>query len=172
MSDAAPTGSRRRPTYLKGERELLDGWLEFHRATLLAKCEGLSPEQLRAQPVTPSPLSLHGLVRHMAETERNWFGRILPGNLSLAPIWESRIVEDNGMVPPDDARWNDDLTAWLAECEASRKAAAERDLQESGSWRGKDVTLRSIYQHMIQEYARHNGHADLIRESLDGSTGL
>jgi uncharacterized damage-inducible protein DinB len=172
MSDPMPAGSRQRPTYLKGERELLDGWLEFHRATLLAKCEGLSPEQLRAQPVTPSPLSLHGLVRHMAETERNWFGRILQGNLTLTRIWESSLKESNGMVPPDDADWNQDLQAWLAECEASRKAAAERDLGTAGRWRDKDVTLRSIYQHMIQEYARHNGHADLIRESLDGSTGL
>jgi uncharacterized damage-inducible protein DinB len=172
MSDPTPAGLRKRPTYLKGERELLDGWLDFHRATLLAKCEGLSPEQLRAQPVSPSPLSLHGLVRHMAETERNWFGRILQGDLSLTPLWESSMGEGDGMVPPADGDWNRDLQAWLAECEASRRAAARRDLEESGRWRDKDVTLHSIYQHMIQEYARHNGHADLIRESLDGSTGL
>ena len=172
MSEPTGPGSRKRPTYLKGERELLDGWLEFHRATLLAKCEGLNPEQLRAQPVTPSPLSLHGLIRHMAETERNWFGRILQGNLTLTRIWDSTMEPSNGMVPPDAADWNQDLHAWLAECEASRQAAARHDLGDAGNWRDKDVTLRSIYQHMIQEYARHNGHADLIRESLDGSTGL
>jgi hypothetical protein len=108
----------------------------------------------------------------MAETERNWFGRILRGDLTLTPIWESSLAEGNGMVPPADADWNRDLRAWLAECEASRKAAAHRDLEDAGTWRERDVTLRSIYQHMIQEYARHNGHADLIRESLDGSTGL
>jgi uncharacterized damage-inducible protein DinB len=172
MSDPTPAQLRQRPTYLKGERELLDGWLDFHRATLLAKCQGLSPEQLRTQPVSPSPLSLHGLIRHMAETERNWFGRIFQGDRTLTPIWESSLAESNGMVPPVDADWNRDLGVWLAECDASRRAAARRDLEEAGHWRDRDVTLRSIYQHMIQEYARHNGHADLIRESLDGSTGL
>ena len=68
---------RVRPTYVVDERELLDGWLEFHRATLLVKCEGLNDAQRKARPIPTSELSLHGLVRHMAETERNWFRRIL-----------------------------------------------------------------------------------------------
>jgi uncharacterized damage-inducible protein DinB len=167
MPNEVGNQSRVRPTYVREERELLDRWLEFHRATLLAKCEGLSDSQRKDRPVALSELSLHGLVRHLAETERNWFQRILLRDLDRPEIWPGR-----ALVPLDAANWEDDLNVWRAECAASRQIAASHALDDYGFWRDKQVSLRSIYLHMIQEYARHNGHADFIRELQDGEVGL
>jgi uncharacterized damage-inducible protein DinB len=159
--------SRIRPTYVRDERELLDRWLEFHRATLLAKCEGLTDSQRKDRPVASSDLSLHGLVRHLAETERNWFQRIMLRDLDRPQIWPGRVF-----VPLDEASWEEDLGVWRAECDTARRIAEEHGLDDYGFWRDKQVSLRSIYLHMIQEYARHNGHADFIRELEDGVVGL
>jgi uncharacterized damage-inducible protein DinB len=167
MPEDVSNQSRVRPTYVREERELLDRWLEFHRATLRAKCEGLTDRQRKDRPVASSELSLHGLVRHLAETERNWFQRILGRDLDRQPIWPG-----GALVPIDEADWEDDLDAWRAECGASRRAAESHSLDDYGMWRDKQVSLRSIYLHMIQEYARHNGHADFIRELEDGTVGL
>lgn len=162
---------RTEPPYLLADREMLEAWLEFHRATLLLKCEGLDDAQRKARPVPSSMLSLHGLVRHMAEVERNWFTRVLLSQPDTPPIWFDPAVEDSELVPLDDADWAADLAAWQAECEQSRATAAGKDLAYQGVRRGEPVSLRWIYVHMIEEYARHNGHADLIREMLDGSVG-
>ena len=172
MSEPAGAPPRVRPTYVLDERELLDGWLEFHRATLLVKCEGLDDTQRRARPIPTSDLSLHGLVRHMAETERNWFGRILLRDQAIPPIWNDPAVKDGPLLAIGSASWAADLAVWQSECRASSDAASRYDLDYTGDWREKQVSLKSIYLHMIQEYARHNGHADLIRELLDGSVGL
>jgi uncharacterized damage-inducible protein DinB len=169
VSEPAP---RRRPVYLTDERELFEAWLDFHRATLLAKCDGLTPAQLRMRPVASSQLSLHGLIRHLAEAERNWIGRILTGELDRPDIWPAVTTGGDSTVLPADADWADDLATWQAECVASRATTAAYPLDHTGRWRDKDVSLRSVYHHTIQEYARHNGHADLIRELIDGSTGL
>jgi uncharacterized damage-inducible protein DinB len=150
---------------------MLEAWLEFHRSTLLLKCEGLDDSGRKARPVPTSRLSLHGLVRHMAEVERNWFRRVLLREPTAPPIWYDPAVEDSELVPLDDADWQADLSAWLAECDQSRAAAAVYDLDDTGLRRGKPVSLRWIYVHMIEEYARHNGHADLIRELVDGAVG-
>jgi uncharacterized damage-inducible protein DinB len=167
MPEEPTVQDRKRPTYLHDERQLLDAWLEFHRATLLAKCEGLTDEQRKDRPVTTSLLSLHGLVRHLTSTERNWFQRILLGDLETPPIWPGDPLDT-----PAGANWEDDLATWRAECEASRRVAGSHSLDDTGIWRDKEVSLRSIYLHMIQEYARHNGHADFIRELEDGAVGL
>jgi uncharacterized damage-inducible protein DinB len=172
MAELARDRSRVRPTYVLDERELLNGWLEFHRATLLVKCEGLDDAQRKARPIPTSELSLHGLVRHMAETERNWFGRILQRDPAIPWIWNDPAVTDSPLVAIDSASWDADLAVWQSECRASSDAASRYDLDYTGEWRKKQVSLKSIYLHMIQEYARHNGHADLIRELLDGSVGL
>jgi uncharacterized damage-inducible protein DinB len=172
MTDGVTEQSRKRPTYLQDERELLAAWLDFHRATLLVKCEGLTDEQRKARPIGTSLLSLHGLVRHLALCERNWFRRILCGESDLSPIWPEATGEGSPFVPLEDANWDTDLELWQAECEASRKAAERHGLEDTGTWREKQVSLRSIYLHMIQEYARHNGHADLVRELQDESVGL
>ena len=162
---------RTEPPYVAGERAMLEAWLEFHRTTLLLKCEGLDPEARKSRPVPTSNLSLHGLVRHMAEVERNWFTRCLGRDSSVAPIWFDPAVEDSELVPLDHADWEADRAMWLAECETSRANATGRSLDDTGLRRGAEVSLRWIYVHMIEEYARHNGHADLIREMVDGSVG-
>jgi uncharacterized damage-inducible protein DinB len=172
MAEAARDRSRVRPTYVLDERELLNGWLEFHRATLLAKCDGLDDAQRKARPVPTSDLSLHGLVRHMAETERNWFGRILLRDQATPWIWDNPAGTDSAFLAIESASWDADLAVWQSECRASSTAASRYDLSYTGAWRKKQISLTSIYLHMIQEYARHNGHADLIRELLDGSVGL
>jgi uncharacterized damage-inducible protein DinB len=162
---------RTEPSFLLGERAMLEGWLEFHRVTLLLKCEGLDDAGRKARPVPTSLLSLHGLLRHMAEVERNWFHRVLLRESDTPPIWYDPAIEDSELVPLDDADWEADLAAWYAECEHSRAAAAAHELDDTGLRRGEPYSLRWIYTHMIEEYARHNGHADLIRELVDGAVG-
>jgi uncharacterized damage-inducible protein DinB len=162
---------RTEPAFLLSERAMLEGWLEFHRTTLLLKCEGLSDSQRKARPVATSTLSLHGLVRHMGEVERNWFRRCLLREPDAPPIWYDPDVDDSELVPLDDADWDSDLTTWFEECERSRVAAAQRSLDDTGLRHGEPCSLRWIYTHMIEEYARHNGHADLIRELVDGTVG-
>jgi uncharacterized damage-inducible protein DinB len=162
---------RTEPSFLLGERAMLEEWLDFHRVTLLLKCEGLDDAQRKARPVATSLLSLHGLVRHMAEVEQNWFRRVLTRYADAPFIWFDTAIEDSELVPLDDADWDADLAAWHAECEHSRAAAATRDLDDTGIRHGQPCSLRWIYVHMIEEYARHNGHADLIRELIDGSVG-
>jgi uncharacterized damage-inducible protein DinB len=160
------------PDHLLSERAMLEGWLEFHRTTLLMKCEGLDDAQRKARPVPTSALSLHGLVRHMAEVERGWFHRVLLDRPDTPHHWSDDAAEDRELVPLDDADWEADLATWQAECEASRRAAAPRALDATGALRdGRPCSLRWILQHMIEEYARHNGHADLLRELVDGAVG-
>lgn len=163
---------RAEPDFLLGEREMLEAWIEFHRTTLLLKCEGLSDADRKRRPVPTSNLSLHGLVRHMAEVERNWFHRVLLREPSAPPIWYDPAVDDDReLVPLDDADWATDLAVWQAECDRSRAAAARHSLDDTGLRHGKPCSLRWIYTHMVEEYARHNGHADLIRELVDGAVG-
>jgi uncharacterized damage-inducible protein DinB len=161
---------RTEPAYVQSERSMLESWLEFHRTTLLMKCEGLDDAQRKARPIPSSALSLHGLVRHMAEVERGWFCQVLM-QAEAPRIWYDEEIEDSELIPLDDADWEADLAAWLAECNQSRGAAESRELDDVGSRRGEAVSLRWIYVHMIEEYARHNGHADLIRELIDGAVG-
>jgi len=171
MTEDISDPRRVEPSYVLAERAMLDAWLEFHRTTLLLKCEGLDDEGRKARPVPSSKLSLHGLVRHMAEVERSWFQRVLLRAPDTPPIWYDPTVDDSELVPLDDADWQADLSAWQAECDHSRAAAAGRDLDSEGLRRGEPCSLRWIYVHMIEEYARHNGHADLIRELVDGAVG-
>src|SRR6266568_5583021 len=138
---------RQEPPYLLDERPMLDAWLEFHRTTLLLKCEGLDDAARKNRPVPTSRLSLHGLLRHMAEVERNWFRRVLLREPDLRPIWFDPAVDDSELVPLDDADWSSDLLAWQAECDASRKAAAAHDLDDTGLRRGEPCPLRWIYVH-------------------------
>jgi uncharacterized damage-inducible protein DinB len=164
---------RTEPAFTLDERAMLEAWLEFHRTTLLLKSEGLDDAQRKARPVATSNLSLHGLVRHMAEVERGWFSRTLLADPDEPMIYcEFNVDDDRELVPIEDADWDDDLAIWESECERSRTNAAQLDLDHAGKQRaGNAVTLRWIYHHMIEEYARHNGHADLIRELIDGSVG-
>lgn len=167
------TVERTDPPIVAGEREMLDSWLDFHRATLAWKCDGLTDEQLREQSAPPSIMSLLGLVRHLAEVERGWFRQVLAGE----------DVPDLYVTPDDpDAEFTGAATAdvaasfadWRAECDLARKAAAAAlslDVLAARPTRSGRVSLRWIMVHMIEEYARHNGHADLLRERIDGVTG-
>jgi hypothetical protein len=162
---------RHEPAFDLGDREMLEAWLEFHRATLLIKCEGLDDTGRKCRPIPSSKLSLHGLVRHMAEVERNWFTRVLLSRPDTPSIWDDRAIVDSELVPLGGADWEADRASWLEECDASRRSAAAFSLDHAGDRHGEPCTLRWIYVHMIEEYARHNGHADLIRELVDGSVG-
>ena len=162
---------RSEPPFVLDERDMLEAWLEFHRTTLLLKCEGLDDAGRKGRPVLTSKLSLHGLVRHMAEVERNWFRRVLLREPDAPHIWLDPAVDDSELVPLDGADWATDLSAWQHECEASREAAAAHGLDDTGVRHGEPCSLRWIYMHMVEEYARHNGHADLLRELVDGAVG-
>jgi uncharacterized damage-inducible protein DinB len=152
---------------------MLEAWLEYHRATLLWKCELLGAEQLKARSVEPSSMSLLGLVRHMAEVERHWFRNCLAGH-DLPALYCSDAEPDGDFDLVDDADAAEDLATYMREVDACRAVAGEyEDLDAVGAVRrhGEDVSLRWIFIHMIEEYARHNGHADLLRERIDGVTG-
>ena len=162
---------RQEPAYVLDESEMLEAWLEFHRATLELKCEGLSDEQLKQRPVETSALSLHGLVRHLAEAERSWFRRVLLIQPDLPRIWCTDDNPDLDLLPLDNASWSTDLIVWQNECALAREVAARVSINHTGMRDGEPCSLRWILNHMIEEYARHNGHADLIREMVDGKVG-
>ena len=176
MAEFPPAPDRVDPPYRDGERAAVEAWLEFHRATLLMKCAGLTGEQLGQRSVPPSALSLRGLLRHMTEVERSWFRRVLAGE-QAPPLYygpTTRTATSTTSDPDTDAAVARELAAFTAECEVSRAlAAAHESLDDVGAGlrHGEQVSLRWIYLHMIEEYARHNGHADLLRERIDGVTG-
>lgn len=160
------------PPLIADERTMLRSFLDYHRATLAMKCDGLSDEDLRRQSMPPSTLSLLGLVRHMAEVERAWFRRVI-GAEDIPLVWSD---EGDYQVAYDarTASRSDAFDAWRREVEHSRRIEAEAEsLDVTGhqpSW-GEDVSLRLVMLHLIHEYARHNGHADFLREGIDGTVG-
>jgi uncharacterized damage-inducible protein DinB len=152
---------------------MLRDFLDFHRGTLAMKCDGLSDDDLRRRSMPPSALSLLGLVRHMAEVERQWFRRVINGE-DIPLVWSA----DRDFQAAYDASTSTRLeafTAWEAEVERARRI--ERDAESldvtgfAANW-GEDVSLRLVMLHLIHEYARHNGHADLLREGIDGTVGV
>jgi uncharacterized damage-inducible protein DinB len=160
------------PPYQAEERTTLVSWLDYQRATLAWKCDGLNAAQLRERAVAPSSLSLLGLVRHMADVERNWFRRVLAAE-DAPPLYWSDEDPDGDFDNVDTADVDEGFAAWHRECDAAReRQAAAPSLEATGVRRNGDVvSLRWIMIHMIEEYARHNGHADFLRERLDGATG-
>jgi hypothetical protein len=169
----APTAAQRTdPPYVADERTSLDAWLDYHRATLLWKCDGLTPEQLAERSAEPSTMSLLGLVRHMAEVERGWFRQFV-GAEDVPDIYCSEEAPDADFDEVDPTRAADDFAIFRGEVEVCRKVAAGFDLDHvtHNPRRDLDIDLRWVYVHMIEEYARHNGHADLLRERIDGVIG-
>ena len=161
------------PPFLADERAMLDGWLEYHRATLEEKCSGLSAAQLVERSAPPSTMSLLGLVRHMAEVERNWFRRCFAGDDDADPIFYSDDDPDGDFDNVEPSGVAEGFATWHEECERARELVADAslDARSVGTLDGESVSLRWIITHMIEEYARHNGHADLLRERIDGATG-
>jgi uncharacterized damage-inducible protein DinB len=166
------TIDRTGPPLIGGEREMLRAFLDYHRATLAMKCEGLSDEELRRMSMPPSTLSLLGLVRHMAEVERTWF-RIVMNGEDISLVWSD---EGDYQVAYDasTATRSEAFAAWQAEVEHARsieECAESLDVTGHQPKWGEDVSLRLVMLHLIHEYARHNGHADLLREAIDGTVG-
>ncbi|MEV0522610.1 DinB family protein [Streptomyces sp. NPDC050439] len=156
------------------ERRMLVEVLAAQRTTLELKCAGLAAE-LALRSVEPSTLSLLGLVRHLADVERRWFRRVLAGR--EAPLLfgsEENPDQDFDGAVPDPAVIAAAWDAWRAEVAFADRLVAEApdlDIEGDDGWRGK-VSLRWVLIHMIEEYARHNGHADLLRERIDGAIGV
>ncbi|HTV13023.1 MAG TPA: DinB family protein [Acidimicrobiales bacterium] len=169
----APAVQRRYPDLVADERTSLEQWLDYHRCTLLTKCAGLTVEQLKRRAVAPSRLSLLGLVRHMVDVERWWF-RMHAAGEDLAFVYDPDGV-DLDFEGIDDADAVADLAAFERECGAARIAVVGRSLDDIVPSRGdhpeRERDIRWVFVHMIEEYARHNGHADLLREVIDGTTG-
>ncbi|WP_026555636.1 DinB family protein [Arthrobacter sp. 35W] len=160
------------PPFLAGERESLETWLELYRATLPIKVGGLAPEQLAEAAVPPSNLTLLGIVRHLSEVERYWFTAVVAGE-PLTTLY-SGDDPDGDFNDVDASEALADLERFHGEVAAARaNAAAVGSLDDPlpGARHGRELNLRWVYVHMIEEYARHLGHADLLRECLDGTVG-
>ncbi len=166
-------GDRRKPIPRTGnELEVLAGFLDHHRMTFEQKCSGLSPTQLSEASVPPSTMSLHGLVRHLAGVERWWFQIQFAGD-HVAMLYYS---DDDPSQDFEslDGDVNEAFAVWRRECDRSREivaAAASLDATGTTLRDGQPFSLRWLLVDLIAEYAQHNGHTDLLRERLDGSTG-
>ncbi len=173
MTWIAPDIQRTSPPLIADERPMLQAWLDNHRQTLLWKCSGLEAEQLRQRCVAPSTLSLLGLVRHMTEVERWWFRRIARGQ-SIDYIYCSEDNWDGDLDDIADADPAATFAAFRSEIELADAAVADMPLDATFKHPRRpesEYSLRWVYIHMIEEYARHNGHADFLRERIDGVTG-
>ncbi|MBC9726872.1 DinB family protein [Streptomyces sp. TRM68367] len=167
---ALPDG-RPIPQMTGDERAMLESWLAYHRGTLELKCQGLDDAQVRLASAEPSALTLLGLAQHLAEIERNWVQRVV-GGLDVPPVFD----EETGYAL-DPARGLDEVLAvWRGEIARGREILAGQSLDDvgriaRGPFAGVEVSVRWVLIHMIEEYARHNGHADILRERIDGVTG-
>lgn len=159
---------------LDGERATLIDYLRAYRLTMEMKCADLDAEQLARRSVPPSSMSLLGLVRHMADVERNWFRRVMAGQDAPPRYWTDEVADaDWAGAVADPAVVAEAWESWREEVAfAERFVADAEDLGVRGTMRdGGTVALREVIVHMIEEYARHAGHADLLRERIDGRVG-
>lgn len=159
------------------ERSVLIGYLDYHRAVLARKAEGITDEQARLAACPPSEMSLMGLIRHMADVERNWFRRALVAE-DAGPIYYDEGHPtgdpDGDFHPGPNDTMAEALATWRAEiavADANIAAASLDDRQQFNPYGPERSSLRRIIVHLIEEYARHCGHADLLREAIDGTTG-
>jgi len=153
------------------DRPILEGFLAWERNTLLLICAGLTGDQLAERSVQPSNLSLLGLVRHMAKVERVWFRQRAAGQ-DIGPLYDASLGKDTDFDDLDPANSADDLARFQEECRLSDAAVADLPFDHTFALHDETYSLRLVYIHMIHEYSRHNGHADLLRERIDGTTGL
>ena len=171
----APPGSDPREAIEpgRGERAVLAEYLDRYRMTFELKCEGLSAAQLATRSVPPSTMSLLGLVRHLARVEHSWTRRVFEGQSEMPRLYRT---EDDPDLDFNDAAADDDVVAeawqtWRTEVAHSRAVYDGLELDALVDVHGQEVQTRDIVVHLIEEYARHVGHADLLRESIDGRTG-
>ena len=152
------------------ERPMLEGFLAWHRALLRHKCAGLTGDLLAQRSVPPSNLSLLGLVRHMAKVERVWFRERIAGQ-DLEPMYDPALGRDADFEDIDPLRAQPDYERLLEECRLADEALAAASYDDTiTTARMGEMSVRSVVVHMIEEYAQHNGHADLLRECVDGAT--
>lgn len=164
--------TRTGPPFLAGERESLEAWLEFYRETLPVKIGGLTASQLCQASVPPSTMTIAGVVRHLTDVERYWFSNIVAGTTQPARHKAEDPDADFNAHSPETALA--DVAAYTEELASVRvfaARAADLDAALPGLRHGQELNLRWVYTHLIEEYARHLGHIDLLRECLDGSTG-
>jgi uncharacterized damage-inducible protein DinB len=170
---AMTTDDRIGPPSFGSEREMLRAFLDYHRSTLVMKCQGLADEELRQQSMPPSTLSLLGLVRHMAEVERTWFRRAFEDN--HAPmVWSDEVDDFQAAFDASTSSRSEAFAAWEAEVDNSRRIEQSAESLEVAGYQPRwdeEVSLRMVMLHVLLEYGRHNGHADLIREGIDGTVG-
>jgi hypothetical protein len=152
------------------DRPILEGYLNWERTTLLNICAGLTGEQLAERPIPSSNLSLLGLVRHLAKVERTWFRQRAAGQ-PVGPMYDPARGKDADFDDATAAEAVVDFGRLQAEWRHADEAVAGMAFDDTFDVGGEDYSLRMVYVHMIGEYARHNGHADLLREGLDGVTG-
>ncbi|WP_194818261.1 DinB family protein [Nocardia sp. XZ_19_385] len=174
MTWKAPDIDRREPPLVGDERTQLQAYLDYHRDTLLWKCSGLSAEQLALRILPTSNLTLLGLVRHMTEVERGWFRRTAAGkDVGYVHDYDNDVDADfNALEIADGARDYARFRDEIIKCDAAVKdLALDHTFPHPRPDRTEPYSLRWVYLHMIEEYARHNGHADLLREAIDGATG-
>ncbi|GAA2359530.1 DinB family protein [Saccharopolyspora halophila] len=163
---------RTEPPRIGGEREMLRGFLDHNRGILATKCADLTEEQLRRHAAPPSELTLLGLVRHLADVERAWFRRCVNAEHDVPRVWS----HDDFQAAFEVSRAGvaEAFAAWEHEVRRAREIERSVDSLDAvfhqPKW-GTDLSLRWILHHMVEEYARHNGHADLLREAVDGRTG-
>jgi uncharacterized damage-inducible protein DinB len=153
------------------EQEMLRDWLDWHRATLLRKCAGLDAAALARRAVPPSSLSLLGLVRHMADTERGWVRQTFRGQ-QIPDLYYRPDAKDADFEEAGPATAEEDFERYRAECLAVDAALDGAKLDDTFTFAEQTMSVRWMWQHLVEEYARHNGHADLLRQVIDGATGL
>jgi uncharacterized damage-inducible protein DinB len=170
MPWTAPAVTRASGSLTAPEPEMLRGLLDWHRSTLLFKCAGLSGEQLARAPIAESNLSLLGLIRHLAKVERIWFRRRFHAE-QLDNLYSTPDQPDADFEDADPAQAEADYGQLVAEQKMAGRAVAGVSLDATFAVDGEEISLRLVFIHMIGEYARHNGHADLIRQCVDGVTG-
>ncbi len=167
-----PPDTRPSVPEIADEHTMLEAFLDYHRATLRWKCAELTPEQLRTRSVEPSSMSLLGLVRHMTDVELGWFVYGFGGE-ERKPLYYSDDNPDGDFDDVDDADVEATFRVYEESIARVKAIALKAGLDETftSPRRGTTFQLRWIYLHMLEEYARHNGHADLLRERIDGATG-
>ena len=157
----------------RGEKAVLAEYLDRYRMTFELKCEGLSAEQLATRSVPPSTMSLLGLIRHLARVEHSWTRRVFEGQVELPRLYRTQEDPDldfNQAVAEDEVI-ADAWDTWHAEVAHARAVYAELDLDAPVDIHGQETEVRDVVVHLVEEYARHVGHADLLRECIDGRTG-
>jgi hypothetical protein len=152
------------------DRPMLEGYLAWERATLLNICAGLTGDQLASRPMPPSTLSLLGLVRHAAKVERIWFRQRAAAE-TVEPMYDLALAKDTDFDDGSAASAEADFLRLQAEWALADAAVAALPFDHAFVLGDETWSLRMVYVHMIGEYSRHNGHADLLRQGIDGVTG-